>query len=208
VLLTRKGGRQLADLDRLIEKAVAGDESSLESLLMHFYNPLLQWISTALMRGDAGGVVADDVLQETMVAAFRSVRQIEPRGSRAFFSWLKTIARTRLINLIDARRAQKRGGQLANAVATSILNRIAARDPSPSLIARRKEATEAIAKAMAQLEPGRRKVLQLRYGQGLSIQEVATRIGKSEGAVKMLISRSIEQLRESIANIEGFTRDA
>jgi RNA polymerase sigma factor (sigma-70 family) len=41
----------------------------------------------------------------------------------------------------------------------------------------------------------RRQLIELRFVEGLSIAEVAARIGKSEGAVKQLQRRAIEQLK-------------
>jgi RNA polymerase sigma-70 factor (ECF subfamily) len=48
---------------------------------------------------------------------------------------------------------------------------------------------------VARLPEVQRSVIELRFVEGLSVAEVASRIGKSEGAVKQLQRRAIEQLR-------------
>jgi RNA polymerase sigma-70 factor (ECF subfamily) len=48
---------------------------------------------------------------------------------------------------------------------------------------------------VARLPDVQRSVIELRFVEGLSVAEVAVRIGKSEGAVKQLQRRAIEQLR-------------
>jgi RNA polymerase sigma factor (sigma-70 family) len=87
----------------------------------------------------------------------------------------------------------------ADGKATSILNHLAGRDPTPSLIARRSEAVGLIAAALAKLDPVRQQVMEFRFGQGMSLEEIAARTGKTEGAIKMIINRAIKDLREELA---------
>lgn len=56
---------------------------------------------------------------------------------------------------------------------------------------------------MTQLDPHRRHLITLRYGQELSYEEIASREGKSVGAVKMLIHRTLQELRDLIARDLG-----
>jgi RNA polymerase sigma-70 factor (ECF subfamily) len=50
------------------------------------------------------------------------------------------------------------------------------------------------------LPPDQRRVVEMRFGDGRSIQEVAAALGRSEGAVKQLQRRALENLR---SNLEG-----
>jgi RNA polymerase sigma factor (sigma-70 family) len=184
---------------------------------MHFHTPLLQCIRGWASNRNRGGLaMPEDVLQETLVEAFRKAKGLEARGGEAFFGWLKSIARTRQINMIVAAKAMKRGGGRpatgrasgADSTKTAILNLIAAAGPSPSVIVRRKEAAVAVAGALAGLEPLKREVMELRYGKGMSIQEIGQCVGKNEGAVKMIINRSIKELREAVAKLGEFTAGA
>jgi RNA polymerase sigma-70 factor (subfamily 1) len=198
-------------LDDLLLKAIGGDTNALGLLLMHFHDPLCQFIQSVILGRNSLGVTMEDVLQETLIGAFQGIDKFEARGPEAFFAWLRIIARTRLINLLKGMRAQKRGGGVpaiahspdVNATATSILNLIAANDPSPSLHARRTEAASAIAVAMAALTPEQRQLMEWRFGEGLPFQEIAARAGKNESAVKMMIHRTIKELRQKIGNDFG-----
>jgi RNA polymerase sigma-70 factor (ECF subfamily) len=201
-----------AELDRLVCQAAAGEVAALETLLLHFHDSLLQFIRSALLPGSAPSIGAEDVLQETLIEAFRGVRSLESRGHKAFFAWLQTVARSRMLNQIKAAKALKRGGgrrelkrrKDTDATATSIINLIAAGDGTPSLIIRRKEAVHLVAQAVKRLEPEKRQIIELRYGREMSIQDVAARVGKSEAAVKMTIHRAIKELRHAMTGeIEG-----
>jgi RNA polymerase sigma-70 factor, ECF subfamily len=200
-----------------ISRSIAGDRAAIESLLVHFHDPLLGFIRTSITPRESADVTADDVLQQTMIEVFRSIRQFRPEGESSFFAWVKTIARTRHLNLQSARRAAKRGGgrqpvggrRSADDTATSILNLIAGHEPSPSLVLRRREAVDVVTQALSALNPERRHVIELRYGQGLSIAQVAAKLGKGEGAVKMQIHRAIQEIRQIIlVDFKEFTAGA
>ncbi len=192
--------------DVLVPSAIAGDRQALESLLAHFHDPLMQFIRGRRLRHGISTLADEDVLQEALLEAFRSVRSLEAQGSAAFFAWLKVIARTRMINMVKAQRAQKRGGlvkqvhgAMTSATATSLINKLAADQPTPSRIIRRKELVEHMEKALAALKENRRQVLELRFGRGLSVDDVAAQLGLTEGAVKMHINRSLKELRKGLA---------
>jgi RNA polymerase sigma-70 factor (ECF subfamily) len=197
--------------DDLIAKAAAGDPWSLETLLLHYHDPLLRFIATRIIRNSTHLITPEDVLQETMMEAFRSIKTLSPRGPAAFFTWLKTIARTRFLNLLEAHNAKKRGRdhqRLHNAppddlTAVSLLARLAGQDPTPSWIARRKETLHAIADALAALDEPHKHIIDLRYRQALPIEEIAQRLGKSEGAIKMALNRTITLLRNRLAENSG-----
>jgi len=198
-------------LDPTIRSAIAGNSASLESLLLHFHDPLLQFIQSSAHLGATPDLSPEDILQETFIETFRHIQSLEARGPDAFFAWLKSIARTRLLNMIAARKAQKRGGlhhrvatpASPDATATTILELLAATDTTPSLITRRAEANHLTARAIAALDPDRRHVLDLRFVQGLPLADIAARTGKSEGAVKMLIHRTLQDLRAALAKSFG-----
>jgi RNA polymerase sigma-70 factor, ECF subfamily len=192
--------------EELIRRAKAGDHSSLESLLLRFHNPLLAMIRNLAPRRDSAWLSAEDILQETFVEAFRHIGSLHACDERGFLAWMKTIARTRLINQINAHRAKKRGGDATTeATATTLLGQIAGRDPTPSLHLRRKEAVDAVRKAMLQLDPFKRHVLELRFGRKMPVPELAAQIGKSEPATRMIINRSIKELRQIMDRLGEFT---
>lgn len=192
--------------DQWVARAVAGERVALDSLLRHFHDPLRQFIGASIALGDTSGISQEDLLQETFIAAIRGVRGIEPRGAAAFFVWLKTIASNCHRNMVAAARAKKRGGEFRQVVAdqsdpaaTSILSGFAGSEPTPSLVYRRKEAIEAIARAITQLSPEQRELIDLYYHSRLSVHDLAEKLGKTEPAIRTTIHRIHNTLREALA---------
>jgi RNA polymerase sigma factor (sigma-70 family) len=197
-------------LEALIHAAIQGDRAALESLLLHFHDALLVDLRQ-LVRRSTASFAAEDILQETFTEAFRRIKTVDHRGSAAFYHWLRVIAKTRFLNQIKADRAAKRGGgrraigepAIDQTTATTILGQLIGPDLAPSVIVRRKEAAVALTDAMTYLDPLRRRVVELRYGQGMQIEEIAIAVGKTPGAVKMLLNRAIKDLRRAIASHTG-----
>src|SRR5258708_22016833 len=104
-------GGDAEGLDDLIHRAIAGDRSSLESLLIHFHDPLLRFIRRSMSPAASVLAAPEDVLQETLTEAFRSIRTLQPRGRQALFACLETIARTQLLNWNHAQHAPQLGGR-------------------------------------------------------------------------------------------------
>jgi RNA polymerase sigma-70 factor (ECF subfamily) len=199
-------------VESLIERAVAGDRVALDMVLLHYHEPVRRHIEESLRGSNTAQVSADDVLQETLVAVFRNLGQFKAKGPGSFEAWLRTIAKSRLLNMVKAANALKRGGgrrqensPLGDDAATSILSLIVGSDATPSRIVRHKEALEAVSRAVAGLDEEKRRILELRFGQQLSVAEVAAVIGKRESAVKMMIHRVIKDLRREIDLLGEFS---
>src|SRR5262249_6959390 len=75
---------------------------------------------------------------------------------------------------------------------------LAASGPSPSQIALRHEAAVRLADALARLPEDYQTVLLLRVFEELPAEEVARRMGRSAGAVRMLQMRALTALRQEM----------
>ena len=204
-----------SNAERLVA-AASGDRSALESLLLLHHDHLLRYLRALLAKQQTPLVDPEDALQETLIEAFRYIKALDARGEEAFLAWLKKIARTRLSNMLKAQRAAKRGGGKWRIVASSnrpnaqtvstILGLIASNTPTPSVILRRKEAGSALRQALGAMQPLKQQIMDLRYGQGMSIESIAAKTGKSPSAIKMMIHRCLQDLREDLEKNGQMTR--
>jgi RNA polymerase sigma factor (sigma-70 family) len=200
------------DVSQLLRKSIDGDRSALERLLLNFHDPLFHY-AQSLLPSDEPGFSAEDVLQETLVEAFRRMRSLDARGSAAFFAWLKSVAKSKFLNLIEAQQALKRGGGRARVVessasaetSASLLDQIPADQTRLSALLYRKESLGAIAGALGELDVLDRELIHLRFQKGLTFAEIAEKLSSGESAVKMAIHRILKKLRESIAGSEDFS---
>lgn len=143
---------------------------------------------------------AKDVLQETLIAAARTVHGF--RGASSVSTWLYSIARS---FCIKTRRTSKFApGHIESLDSDG--NPAAwvpdlARGPEENVAGR--QVQETLNAAIADLDPSYREVLVLRDVEGLSAAEVAEVMGLSVEAVKSRLHRARVAVRERVAPLLG-----
>ena len=195
------------DESRLVERAVAGDQAALERLLIRHHGALAAQLRPRLPEALRATIAVEDVLQEAYVLVFERISTFQPRGIRAFGSWLATIADHCLTDAIRAELAAKRGGgfnrmdvspRTATGSVVEWLDRLAVHLRTPSQSAQEREALLRVQSAMADLNEDYREALRLRYLEGLSVADAADRMGRTEGAVCLLCHRGLKRMQEAL----------
>lgn len=180
----------------LITAAQAGDRRAIDELLARYEEPIYRF--GLRMCGDEES--AREVLQETMLAAFRNLPGF--RGQAALSTWLYQIARSFCIK--ERRRAPP----------TTPLDAVApAQVPAPDMQVHARQIGQALAEAVASLPTEQREALVLRDVEGLSAQEAADVVGVEIGALKSRLHRARMALRTRLAShelacTEGVSRQA
>lgn len=151
------------------------------------------------LTNDAG--MAEDVVQETFLAAFRSIERVEPNPS--LVPWLNRIA---------VRTAAKAAGRRASRRSTS-LDRLAPdgedapigvglvapdRDSDPLLAAQMAELRRDLAEAIGELPFKYRSAVVLRFVMGLDYAEAARTLGTPLNTFKSDLLRGTRMLRERL----------
>ena len=130
---------------------------------------------------------AEDLTSQTFMAALEGINSFRNRGS--FAAWIMGIASKKRLMFF-----RKSGGK------AEIPLDAALHYPNPGLPTDKAAAhqlqLESIARALKQISADRAEALILTYFGGLSHAETARLLKKSEAAVKMLISRGLQDLRE------------
>jgi RNA polymerase sigma-70 factor (ECF subfamily) len=197
----------------LVSRAVAGDEVALQELLLAHHDALAAHIAGRLPRDLRSFLTTDDVIQDTYYTVFRKIRDFEPRPDGGFHAWLVRIAERRLSDLIDAQRCAKRGGgRIPVALPTNpeystvigLLELVATHSRTPSRVASELEAVAAVQDALATLTNEQREAVSFRYLEELPMADVAQRMQRSEGAVRMLCTRGVAALREQLGDLSRF----
>jgi RNA polymerase sigma-70 factor (ECF subfamily) len=189
-------------LAALLSRARTGDSGALEELLWSHYDRLLLRIQRRIPVAQQAIVAADDVLQETLMTVWQQLGQFEAQTDAAFSAWLSKIADSRLSDRLRAAGTKKRGGDRVQATAANselnLLDALGAAGLTPSGTVARREAERIVRIALAELKPDYRQAIQLRYLQGLSVDAVAQRMGRTDRSVHMLCNRAIKRLRDAL----------
>lgn len=183
--------------DRLLDAARAGDRKALDQLLTRHQSRVYRF-GLKMCRDEED---AKDVLQETLIAVARNVKDF--RGASSVSTWLYTIARS---FCIKKRRRSKFAPEQEESLDLGPEGQVAqvadpGRPPDESLAGRQIEA--ALDKAIGALDPMYREVLVLRDVEGLSAPEVAEIMGLTVEAVKSRLHRARVAVRERVAPLLG-----
>jgi RNA polymerase sigma-70 factor (ECF subfamily) len=185
----------------LARRAAEGDSKAVAELLDRHLPEL-----RAFVRLRAGAVVRakeahSDIVQSTCREVLEHIDRFQFPTESAFRQWLFTTALRKLVHRRDYYMAEKRGGLNEAALDASSgvdgAERLAAcyhSFASPSRVAALREEVERIEAAFEELSEEHREVITLAKVVGLSRAEIGEQMGRSEGAVKMLLARALAEL--------------
>ncbi len=187
----------------LVARIRQGDGEALAEYAQLRRPQLLAYITRQLSDALRRKVEADDLLQEVCSEAVRSLPDVD-LADREPFSWLCQIAQRRIV---DAHRrhfgAQKRDAgrevSLHGAPTPSgrhgLIDLLVASLTTPSQAFSRHQREQQLLDALAQLPEEQREALRMRYIENLPSKEIARRLGKTDGAVRVMLTRSLNKLQ-------------
>jgi RNA polymerase sigma-70 factor (ECF subfamily) len=182
----------------LIERIRRGDRDAFTPLFEK-YRPRL----TALLHCRVGprlraSVEVEDLLQETMLRAFRELDHFSYRSPGSFFRWISRIADH---VTVDAARHANRGkrdtGEMVPFRSPSNPNGPEPVDTrTPSRVVAEQEALAQLLTRLDALPEHYRDIIVMAKIEGLSSGEIAEKLGKPREAVALLLHRALAQLRK------------
>lgn len=132
---------------------------------------------------------AEDVLVDVFLAAFE-YELLAELDEKQQVAWLWRVARNKVIDLY--RRAQRRQSMALENVAETLYQDDAL---DPELLALQQDEYALLRQRVQGLPALQRETLRLRFAEDLRCAEIAARIGKREGAVRVMLSRTLNALR-------------
>ena len=191
----------------MIRAAIRGDADAFDAVVRH-YSARLRWlIQLRLSPAIRARVGPDDVLQETFLVVAKQLSSLEIDSEAAFWTWLCRVVEQRLIDVRrrhvqaaarDVRREQPIGPANPQSASVRLANVLMDSGTSPSGKLRTAEQRESLEAALATLPASYREVIVLRILEGLSVSEAAEIMGRSPGAISVLLSKAVRRLGTQI----------
>ncbi len=170
----------------LIAEASAGSMGAFEELMRN--HERLVYRACFCYTGNREDAL--DVTQEVFVKVFEKIASF--RGSGPFKGWLLRLTHNESLNWI---RSRTRHGEHDELTAAN----------SPELEARqeadlfRMESRDLLTAALLRLNPRQREALTLRYFERMSIGEISSHLGCTQGTAKNILFRGLRKLRDQLA---------
>jgi RNA polymerase sigma factor (sigma-70 family) len=168
------------------------DDAATDRLYEHYAAAIFTYLRQhTLSREDA-----EDILVDTFMAAIEN-EQFAQLSEQAQVAWLWRVARNKVVD--SYRRASVRRSIPLELVAETILED-ETRGPEHLIVQQ-----DLVRSLLKRLSPLQREVMCLRFGYNLRCAEIASILGKQESAVRTMLSRTINLLRDVYKQTVGGT---
>jgi RNA polymerase sigma-70 factor (ECF subfamily) len=126
---------------------------------------------------------AEDLTAQVFTEALEGLLNQRYREGNCFAAWLFTIARRRTVDFYRQRPVEQ-------------LDDPPSAEPGLLVAIEKGEDLQRLARLLAQLDADRQELLRMRFSAGLSFDQIGQIEGRSEAAVKMMVYRTLQHLRD------------
>ncbi len=167
--------------EALILRAMVGDEVAFTRLYDTHYDRVYRYTLRLVRRVED----AEDLTQRVFLQAWRGLGRYRRTGS-PFVAWLITIAHNQTMSFFRSHKQEAR-------LEYDLLDEDEAGAPLETQ--RDLDEQEILREAILQLGPEQQQVITMHFFEGFKYDEIAASLGKSEGNVRVIQHRALQQLR-------------
>ena len=171
-------------MDNLIIRAKTRDPEALAEIYQRYHAGIYRYIYHRVQDVE----LAEDIAAEVFVRMLEQIDRFEDRGW-PISAWLYRIARDRSIDVL--RRQRKR--------ATVPIQPWHSQADGPEAAVLRSMERDEIRPLLDGLTSDQRRVIELRFWGEMDIQTTASKLGRTEGAIKALQHRAVDTLNRLIS---------
>jgi RNA polymerase sigma-70 factor (ECF subfamily) len=183
----------------LARRLMAGDEAAFEEFFADYF-PRLYRFACARLAGNEDAV--EEVVQSALIRGIDKLHTY--RGDAALFTWLCTLCRREIAAWLE------RSGRTAEVALIddqpeirAALEAFAAARDDPETELRRRELARLVEATLDHLPVRYADALEWKYMDGMSVDEIAARLGLGYKAAESLLSRARQAFREGFSFVAG-----
>lgn len=197
------------DDSQLIDRIKQRDCEALANFIDQNRNRLVGFLRSITGEHLLAVVEIDDLLQEVSTAALTGLHTA-PLDQYEPMQWLQQVARRRVVDAhryhFDAQRRDVSRQQSINKPASGnsemgLEQLLAVSMTSASAALSRDVRMMRMLQAIDEMTDEQKTAIRLRYAEGLPTKEIAEKLGKSDVATRVLLSRSMRQLEKELEDV-------
>ncbi len=185
----------------LIRRMLAGEERAFSTFFENYF-PRVYRFALPRLNGDVEA--AKEVVQTTMIKAIRSMAGY--RGEAAMFTWLCQICRRQIVDHLRSHRRQSdRVVMIEDSpeIQTVLESLEAPAESEPAQSYSRSETRQLIQSVLDRLPARYGDVLEWKYVEGRSVEEIGERLGVGHTAAQSMLARARTAFREALETVFG-----
>jgi RNA polymerase sigma-70 factor (ECF subfamily) len=184
----------------LVARLLRGDE---EAFTEFFDASAASLYRFALPRVGGDAADAEEIVQATLCRAVRKLANY--RGEAALLTWLTTICRREIATYYEARKRIPPTIDFSDEFpeVRAALESLGAPDGKPEVTLRRKEIAQLVQLVLGRLPSHYGDALEWKYIDGLTVAEIATRLGMATKAAESTLTRARAAFRDAFTAAYG-----
>jgi RNA polymerase sigma-70 factor (ECF subfamily) len=196
--------KQVLPTDReLVQGMLAGQESAFQQFFAIYFPRVYRF---ALPRVNRDVEACKEVVQTTLTKAVRNLAGF--RGEAALFSWLCQICRRQIVDYLRANQRHSERVVLIEddpELRAALESVEAPLEEEPQYQYGAAETRQLVQSVLDRLPSRYGDVLEWKYVEGCSVEEIAERLGVGQIAVQSLLARARNAFREAVETVFGST---
>lgn len=173
----------------LVRRAQRGDRPAFEELV----RKTTHLVYAHLYLETADPHVAEDLVQETYLNAFRCLRRLQK--PQLFRSWLLTIAHNACVSAHRRKTRKKRAGTRLSGLDPDQLHKPGEEPPD---LAEREERRRRVLSIIRSMPENYRLALMMRFLLGADYETMSAQLGLSNGALRGILNRGVRLLQQKL----------
>ncbi|MFM7774501.1 MAG: RNA polymerase sigma factor [Candidatus Kapaibacterium sp.] len=181
----------------LVDRILAKDPKVFNDIVRTFTKRVYMLAKDLTQDHDA----AEDLTQEVFIRVYRSMDSF--RGDSKLSTWLYRVTMNAFINTTRTRQYEVSKTSAEFDDETRNADGLGYDVADPERVLSQKVIDEHIQEALKKLSPSQRTVFILRHYHDLPLKEIAEQLGNTEGTVKVLLFRAIQNLQKHLRFYEA-----
>lgn len=177
------------NLETLVAAAQAGDEAAFSEIYDHLFERIWRYVS---FRVDA--TETEDIVSEIWLKVVQNLKKYKPQSGASFKAWVFRIAH----NLVIDFYRKKKDILGIETDENDFFAQIPDGERTPDMITLKNSEYKTLHKALLKIKPDHREILQLKFLEGFSNQEIAAITKRTEVNIRVLQLRALREIREHL----------
>ena len=180
----------------MLKRLQGGDRTAMAELYDRYFDRLYSLVFNQV---DRNRDIAEDIVQETFLAALKSAKGFKGRSSA--YTWLCSIAYHKVAD--HYRRQSRERKRMVSGIDVDTVDDVEnpGRQPQPDSLIESAETRQVVNEALAKLPWDYRQVLILKYVEEMSVLEIGQIMDRSPKSIEGLLARSRKALQTHLSGL-------
>ena len=180
----------------MLQRLHGGDRTAMAELYDRYFDRLYSLVFNQV---DRNRDIAEDIVQETFLAALKSAKGFKGRSSA--YTWLCSIAYHKVAD--HYRRQSRERKRMVSGIDVDTVDDVEnpGRQPQPDSLIESAETRQVVNEALAKLPWDYRQVLILKYVEEMSVLEISQIMDRSPKSIEGLLTRSRKALQTHLSGL-------